>query len=211
MNFAVHGYGIDQMLLRFEHKMLPYKPDVVVFAFIFDDLYRAHVGFRDYQKPRYQLTDDGELQLTNVPIPKPEELMLQSRWQSKTVLAAQLLYERWRFQDYQNVAPEVLAHAVFTRVYQQAKEHNSTPVFLFLPAGVEMLDFGADNGGEKILFDFCQNTTAICLSARPYLTDAYQAGARYDIDKHYSAETNAIIADGLLKDLIKHQVIPNAR
>lgn len=155
------------------------------------------------------MTDNGDLVLTNTPISKPDQLLKNAKLQPKTLLAAKLLYERWKFRDYNYRAQKSFAHAVFTRFYQQAKEHNSTPVFLYLPAGVEMMDFGTDNGGERILFDFCQNTTAICLSARPYLIDAYQAGARYDTNKHYSAETNAIIATGLLKDLIKHQVIPN--
>ncbi len=211
MNFGVHGYGIDQMLLRLEQKAFPYKPDIVVFAFVHDDINRGFVGFRDYQKPLFRLVDDNRLQLTNTPIPKPEELFKKSRFESKTWLAMQLLFERWNYQNYDNSATETFFNAVFNRVYEQAKKHNSIPVFLFLPAGKEMVDTTSEfTGGEKIMFDFCQNTTAVCLSARPYLIDAYTRGVQFDTTRHYTKATNQIIANGLLKDLIKHQVLTNA-
>lgn len=212
MNFGVHGYGIDQMLLRFEQKVLSYKPDIVVFAFVYDDINRGFVSFRDYQKPLLHLTDDGQLQLTNTPIPEPQRLLNKARFESKTVLAAQLLFERWKFQDYDNVPTEAFFNAVFERVYSQAKVQQSIPVFLFLPSGEEMIDATSEFlAGEKILFDFCQNTTAVCLSARPYLIDASKAGAGYDTSRHYTAKTHQIITDGLLKDLTKHKVLTNAQ
>lgn len=211
MNFAVHGYGIDQMLLRLEQKVLAYKPDIIVFAFIHDDINRGFVSFRDYQKPVFRLSESGQLQLTNTPIPSPDELYKQSQFLPKTVLATQLLTERWRYRNYDSINTAALAHAVFDRVDQLAQAHSSVPVFLFLPAGIEMTDLSTDHtGGERTMFDFCQNTVAICISARPYLIDAYTAGARYDTTRHYTPEIHSIIADGLLNDLKKKQLLQHA-
>jgi len=74
MNFGIHGYGTDQQLLVLEDYVLDYNPDVVVLGFFVEDITRNGVTFRDYAKPMFVL-DNGELVLTNTPIPTPEELL----------------------------------------------------------------------------------------------------------------------------------------
>ncbi len=71
VNLGVEGYGIDQMLLRFERDALPMKPDVAVLAVILDDFGRAEhaVAVTGHAKPRFVSTGSG-LALTNVPVPK---------------------------------------------------------------------------------------------------------------------------------------------
>ena len=38
INFGVHGYGHDQMLIFFKEEGVKYKPDVVILGFVYQDL-----------------------------------------------------------------------------------------------------------------------------------------------------------------------------
>lgn len=71
VNLGVEGYGIDQMLLRFERDGLPLNPDVAVMAVILDDFGRADhaVAVTGHAKPRF-LSTPGGLTLSNVPVPE---------------------------------------------------------------------------------------------------------------------------------------------
>ena len=78
VNFGVHGYGHDQMLLLLREQALAYQPDVVVLGFVRDDMERNMLAFRDFAKPRFVLAGDS-LSLRNVPVPTPEEVMRRAR------------------------------------------------------------------------------------------------------------------------------------
>ena len=71
LNFGVHGYGTDQMLLRWEREGVAYAPDVVVLAFAYYHLDRNITGFRFYAKPHFILGLDGPLRLTACRSPIP--------------------------------------------------------------------------------------------------------------------------------------------
>ncbi len=68
VNLAVSGYGADQMYITLRESIEEYKPHLVIFPPISDDLNRSLLTFREYQKPRFILDGAGELQLTNVPV-----------------------------------------------------------------------------------------------------------------------------------------------
>jgi hypothetical protein len=82
LNFGVDGYGVDQMFLRYQRDVRPWRPDVVVIGFIGDDLLRSmsvypfvSFGWPGFVvKPRFVL-DDAELRLLNTPLPAPEEVL----------------------------------------------------------------------------------------------------------------------------------------
>lgn len=209
LNFAVHGYGIDQMLQRFENQGLLYQPDIVIFAFISDDMNRAVVSFRDYQKPQFKLIGNA-LQLTNTKIVPPAELLKQASLTPATFDAANLLMERWQFRSGYNPEVSPLTMAIFARMYHLAQAHRVVPVFLFLPVGEEMTyNSNEPISGEIELQQFCTyQPQAICLSARPHLTKAAAEGVVYDTNRHYTPETHQIIMRGLLQDLQKLQLLP---
>lgn len=88
LNFGVDGYGIDQMYLRYQRDVRPWKPQVVVVGFIEHDLWRTMAvypivsfGWRGYLvKPRFTI-EHGNLELLNVPLPLPEEILTTARVQ----------------------------------------------------------------------------------------------------------------------------------
>jgi hypothetical protein len=67
LNFGVEGYGTDQIYLVLQKHIEMVQPDLVVAAIFWDDVYRALVSFRRFQKPRFEIRK-GELHLTNTPV-----------------------------------------------------------------------------------------------------------------------------------------------
>ena len=82
LNFGVDGYGIDQMYLRYQRDVRPWKPQVVLIGFIEHDLSRTMAvypvvsfGWPGYLvKPRFAI-EKGELRILNVPLPTPDEIL----------------------------------------------------------------------------------------------------------------------------------------
>ena len=81
LNFGVDGYGIDQVYLRYQRDVRPWKPSVVVIGFIQHDLIRTMAvypfvsfGWPGYLvKPRFDVVDD-RLAIVNRPLPSPAEI-----------------------------------------------------------------------------------------------------------------------------------------
>jgi lysophospholipase L1-like esterase len=78
VNLGVEGYGTGQQLLYLREEGLRYDPDLVLLCVFVDDLRRAALSFRDYAKPRFVI-EAGEVRLTGVPVPGPEELARELR------------------------------------------------------------------------------------------------------------------------------------
>jgi len=72
LNGGTPGYSTDQELLYYEDELARYGADVVVLMLYYNDLFFnvQHVGTRGLNKPVFQPVD-GELELTNVPVPEP--------------------------------------------------------------------------------------------------------------------------------------------
>jgi len=71
-NGCVDAYGIDQAFLRAELLLDKYDPDVVILAFISDDINRTEYSYYPYGrewKPYFEYRD-GSLILLNVPVPQ---------------------------------------------------------------------------------------------------------------------------------------------
>ena len=121
LNFGVHGYGIDQATLRLRDEALAYAPDLVILGFIADDVERDVLSFRDFAKPRFALAG-GALQLGNVPVPTPEQVLARpqglplSYLAELTRFAAGDLLDRTRLHPYEareswRVTAELLGEA----------------------------------------------------------------------------------------------------
>ncbi len=95
LNFGVHGYGTDQMLLRWEREGVGYAPDVVVLAFAYYHLDRNVSGFRFFAKPRFAPAPDGGLRLVGVPVPDPAALASEGVGAAPWPLADRSVLLRW--------------------------------------------------------------------------------------------------------------------
>jgi hypothetical protein len=72
LNAGVGAYGIDQAFLRAELLLDEYDPDVVILAFISEDINRTEYSYYPYGrgwKPYFEY-ENGSLVLRNVPVPQ---------------------------------------------------------------------------------------------------------------------------------------------
>jgi hypothetical protein len=70
INGGVFGYGIDQSYLRMLTLADQYQPDIIVFSFIPDDIYRCELSERtSVPKPYFVVSGNNELELKNDHIP----------------------------------------------------------------------------------------------------------------------------------------------
>lgn len=95
VNLAVHGHGTDQQLLVLREEGLRYQPDVVVLGFFVHNVFRNVLRFRDYAKPRFEL-NDGELHLSGVPVPTPEQVLEQGEYRKPASYALHWMTHRVR-------------------------------------------------------------------------------------------------------------------
>ena len=74
INAGTRGYSTDQQLLLFQDEGIKYQPDIVVVAFSSNDIWynnQTYYSIIRGNKPKFELAD-GELVLTNVPVPLKE-------------------------------------------------------------------------------------------------------------------------------------------
>jgi hypothetical protein len=73
------GYSTDQELLVFTEKGLKYAPDVVILSMCLDDYFCTNlfsVNDGIYIKPKFCLSRNDELELSNVPVPQNHSMSL---------------------------------------------------------------------------------------------------------------------------------------
>jgi hypothetical protein len=145
LNFGVAGYGTDQMMLYYESEGVRRGLDVVVLGFAYYHLERNLLAFRSYAKPRFELSPDGTLSLTGVPVPGPEafaggagiaarhalldrSMLLRSLWQRILTNGTERLYRpdsaAWR-----------LTRALIARLAADARAAGARFVLLNLEDG----------------------------------------------------------------------------
>jgi hypothetical protein len=203
LNFGVHGYGIDQMALRLQQDGFAYHPDYIILAFIYDDLNRTLIGFRDYMKPKYVLEDD-KLKLTNTPVIPPNDLIRAYRYRPSIADLIPLLYERIVFRTNQEATFMPLVQAIWKQSILDIRKHHATPILLYLPTGEEMINTGEpDLPIEGQMFSTCESMGISCFSARRYFVRAYKNGYKLNTNEHYSPGAHKLVAEGLAEDLSK--------
>jgi hypothetical protein len=84
LNFGVGGYGVGQMYLRYMKDVVSWNPQVVVFAFIDNDILRTLSGYSflafpgsdmPIAMPRFRLDGEGKFTVANMPLIKPEAIL----------------------------------------------------------------------------------------------------------------------------------------
>lgn len=204
MNFGMHGYGHDQMLLLYREVGRRYQPDVVVLAFVYSDIYRNLLRFRDYAKPRFVL-EDGGLRLDNSPVPTPEETLAREPLRSKLWDALELTRtlvttESGRLEPR---ARELSLH-ILDALIDETRADGAVPVFLYLPTGVEV---GSDvlsqalevSEREAFLLDHCAERGVACASARSEFSSAAAAGVSFSTALHWGPAGHRASATALAK------------
>jgi hypothetical protein len=184
-NFAMPGFGIDQMWMSVRHQMLPLSPDLVVVAFIDEDFNRSLTAYRrgeGFNKPRF-LLDSGHLRLqTPEDVPNRLLSMLQTHselWKAVTSYLRQFprFKENW-----------TLNTAILEAIAAECKLRGVPVLFVRLP-GNSFREFNAlaDWMGGKG-FEFIDLGTPVIPS-----------DIHFKNDRHINAKGHRFVADSMIQ------------
>lgn len=209
LNFGVHGYGHDQMLLYLRETLPIYQPDIVILGYVTDDSLRNMTTFRDFAKPRFRRVG-GELVLEGVPVPTPEALIASQRFHSRLfdllTMAATRAAFRWGDR-----AAEVdrLTDALLTEIAREARGAGARPVFALLPAFNEL---GAPDPAplpaEALVMDIAKRENIPCLRLRPLFLQRARLGTQLNTTGHWGPREHQLAAAGLVDFLRRENLVP---
>ena len=202
MNFGMHGYGHDQMLILYREVGRRFQPDIVVIGFVYPDVYRNLLRFRDYAKPRF--VPDGEgLRLDNSPVPTPEETLAREPLRSKLMDAIALAVNVVETRS-GRLEPRArrLSLQILDALIDEVRADGAVPVFLYLPTGPEVLNRSETAREEEaFLQDYCERREVVCAFARHQFSAAAARGAAFPTDHHWGPAGHRAAARALAKSL----------
>ncbi len=204
LNFGVHGYGLDQMLLYLRAEVLKYHADVVVLGYVDEDIYRDILSFRDYAKPRYVLLGDRSLRLENVPVARPEAVLSTELLHPRALDLIEITRQagRWRKGANRREA-ETISRAILEEIVRSIREAKAVPILVYLPVERDLLDRSpALTRGERYLRSVCARAGLRFHSLRPELSAAIDPDDRRAALGHWPARVHALAAAGIRDILV---------
>jgi hypothetical protein len=212
LNFGVHGYGTDQMLLRYEHEGAGYAPDIIVLAFAYYHLDRNVTGFRFFAKPYFVLERGGLLRLMGVPVPPPDTLARDGVPSPPWPVADHSVLARWlwgrelRRRDealyYEGTPAWDVTRALVARFAAEAHDHGARMVLLNIDEDAPWL--------TEPLVRLTQDAGIDWADAAPRLGVLRGQGVRLRLpgDPHWNPQGHAVIADVLRERLCAPPALP---
>ncbi len=205
LNMAVGGYGTDQMYLMLQRHIAHFKPDLVIAAFIDDNLHRSMLSFRDFQKPKFEI-DEGALVLTNTPIPAVEDVGERVRRELKRqpllteVCLINLVlnvYAAIVHQPARRREAEELNDLILGEMIEFSAEHHTVFLLLYLPHGDELIDPAFNRFGERYFEQFVERSDIHGINPRPLFL---ASEARYSMG-HYRRRAATVVAHAVYEKI----------
>ena len=203
INMGVHGYGHDQMLILLREEGVKYEPDIVILGFLPLDMPRNLLGFRDFAKPRFVL-EGGELKLTGVPVPRPEEILQWDWTRPRIVDVFSLLHHKVRTSfGLRNKEMKDTTTAILTEMIKVIENVPAVPMIAYLPRAREIAMDIAMTRGEVYMFSVCQlKEKAKCFSTRPDFAEKKVKGEVFKSSGHWEPAGHLAVAEAIKNYLI---------
>lgn len=198
-NLAGSGYGTDQMYLTLKQEIDHYHPDLVIAAFICEDLYRSTLSFRDYKKPRFELRDN-RLVLGNTPIGSIDDVLREAQQQVMPPSPVQLvnLWRRFTTEaepmetDHCDAACWQLNRVLFEQMQALATQRGAEFLMVYLPYAGEIRSDNFIWYGEQFFKEYQQqHSDAAFLDPRPQFLAAPFRKARI----HYREPETRLVSE----------------
>jgi hypothetical protein len=212
LNFGVHGYGHDQMLLYLREEGIKYHPDIVILGFLLGDMQRNVLSFRDYSKPRFVL-DGGRLVLTNVPVLRVEETLAGEPWRSKFLDILTMLRDRYRERSGElGIEMKQVTIALLDEIANVIRAAGAVPIFVYLPILHELTRAEMDmSDGERFFFSFCRERGIQSIYLQHFFREKLERGVKLNTTSHWGPEEHRTAAEGIRAYLVEHGVVPLSR
>jgi hypothetical protein len=208
LNLGVHGYGHDQMLIYLREQGLKYQPDVVILGFLYDDMERNVLTFRDYGKPRFVL-EGGRLLLRGSPVPPPDEMLARERWRWKLADLLKMLWlrNRWSARRSDREMKD-LTLAILDEMKAAIESAGARPAFAYLPVHGEITrtDPGM-TGRERFFFSYCRERGIQSMYLRPFFRERMRQGVELKAYGHWGPTEHKTAAEGMKAYLVEKGLV----
>ena len=197
LNFGVHGYAHDQMLILLREQGIRYRPDIVMLGFISDDMSRNLVDFRDYAKPHYSI-DNGALRLEGSPVPPIEQLLKWDWARPRLVDVAAVIRAKLTTREARTRKREELTAAILSEMIRVTDSIRATPMFVYLPIGKEIAVRSDSTEDERWFSRMCrEHRTLKCFSALPQFQEEIRKGTTFKTRGHWDPAGHAVVAKAI--------------
>ena len=212
INFGIHGYGHDQMLLYLREEGIKYHPDIVILGFLsMEDMERNMLSFRDYAKPRFVL-DGGRLVLTNTPVPRIEETLAREPWRLKFLDVLTMLRDRYRgrFGELElKTEMKQVTIALLDEIANTIRTAGAVPIFVYLPIEGEIKRSEMDmSDGERFFFSYCRERGIQSIYLQRFFHEKLEQGVHLKTTGHWDPLEHRTAAEGIRAYLVEHGVVP---
>lgn len=207
VNLGVHGYGLDQILIRLREEVPRYHPDVVLLGFFGDDAARCLLDFRDYAKPRFVLRD-GRLDLRGSPVPAPRAAFWREAARSHLYDLATLGRARRRFEERRVTEGPPLMAALLDQMRRDSEAEGARFAIADLPPPEEIALETAVGPTEQPLLDYARGRPVIVCRTREPLHALWKGGAPFRLSGHYDAATHDALAGLIARCLSEGGLLP---
>ena len=208
INTGVHGYGHDQMLILYKEEGIKYEPDIVILGFVYRDMSRNLLLFRDYANPEFVVANK-ELKLTGSPVPSPEDVIKWDWARLRIFDITSMLVHRFKVKSgrTQKDMKGITAH-ILNEIIDVTDKIQAIPIFVYLPTGREISQNSRLTPGEEFLFTFCKtNGAARCFSARPGFSGKMVKGMKFRLRGHWGPLGHQTVAESIRRYLYDHGYI----
>lgn len=231
LNFGVTGYSVAQAFLRYERDVRPAHPDVVILGVINDDFLRTrriYYFIPNWREPMVHprfIVKNGKLELLNVPLPSPNEIVAYSsirdlpfieydsgydpvEWDlpywtpfhySVLFRFVTSWYPLWETKETTHSNKEMFAiNAEIVRAFVRlAEAEGSIPLVMFLPSYEDLDRKRHDFAGYLPLgIRVLEASEVKYFDARPCFQKV-EFGDYFEPGRHYSSQGNAAISECL--------------
>jgi hypothetical protein len=216
LNLGVQGYGHDQMMLYLRDEGVKYHPDVILIGFTYIDVYRNIEKFYAYAKPKFDLVS-GQLKLTNVPVPSPEQVMAREPYRLKTFDLMVMLDQRLRWAAGRNEADaEKLTRSLLDEIIRTARGIGAAPAMVYLPVNDEIQAVsrkGPLTGKqpsieyrEEYLRRICREDSVPCLFLGPRFRKEAANGVDFHPLGHWTPQGHVVAGEEMREFLLRNNL-----
>ncbi len=200
LNFGVHGYGHDQMLVYLQEEGVKYKPDIVILGFMKVDMVRNMLYFRDYAKPRFRLMN-GRLRKEHSPVLPPEAMLKNEWWKPKIIDVITLCVCKLSHRMNDISEEEKATNAILEEIVRTVRDMNAVPVFVYL-SDIFLEDVPEETlKYEKAFSVYWQRRNVPCVFVRPHIQAARKEGLTFRETGHFGPQAHRVIAR-VIKDFL---------
>jgi hypothetical protein len=183
-----------------------YSPNIVVLGFVYLDMRRNLLEFRDYAKPKFELVN-ARLELRNVPVPAPERVLESESYRLKSLDLSAMLHHRliWTL-GWGAKRMEEITTAILDEMLETIRAIGATPLFAYLPVREEIKSENV-TAGEKYLLTYCRTKGISCVSLRSWVMAEIRRGANIKAEGHWPPQGHRIVAQGIKNYLLENRMI----